>query len=220
MIAGGDVRTRERRHAAARAGRRPGRGTTYDGAHIGAFGVPVCTSSDPALGYSRRRAAAGRAGEPRRRVAGGDVTGDYMVRNGEATLLAGYALPAGVDEVGRSRLARSRRAGRRSSATTLRQDLDVSALAARRPARLGRHPRRPDHRRPGRGLRRHARAQWRRGAHRREPEPRLPAGGRFERRREGADLRRRLLRAPRGGDRRRRADRERRQLPTRRGPAS
>ena len=62
-------------------------------------------------------------------VAGGDVSGDYMVRNGEATLLAGYALPAGVDtpaELASLGLDAPLSVEREQ----LRRDLDVSALAA------------------------------------------------------------------------------------------
>ena len=174
VIASGDVKTHETPLVRS-GGTAGGTGTSYDGAHIGAFGVPVYydAETDPSLVYA---GAVALPDAPENRViviAGGDVSGDYMVRNGEATLLAGYALPAGVDtpaELASLGLDAPLSVEREQ----LRGDLDVSALAAGSESRgWAGTLAEPAHRRPRRGLRRPARPQRRRGAHRREPEPRL-----------------------------------------------
>ena len=127
VIAGGNVATRET--AVPRSGgTASGAGASYDGAHIGAFGVPVRYEPDGSLDY---RGAVPLDGAPENRViviAGGDVTGDYVVRNGEATLLAGYELPAGVDTVADlAQLGLDDPVSVRRDA--LRQDLEISTTA-------------------------------------------------------------------------------------------
>lgn len=128
VLAGGNVSTR-RTGLARDGGTASGSGTTYSGAHIGAFGSPVVYQRDPGLDYA---GAVPLPDVPESRVivvAGGDVSGDYMVRNGEATLLAGYELPGGIDDVGDLATlglddpVSVRREG-------LRQDLGVSAAAS------------------------------------------------------------------------------------------
>lgn len=127
VIAGGDVATRET-PLPRNGGTATGNGVAYDGAHIGAFGVPVRYEQDAALDY---RGAVPLDGAPESRVivvAGGDVTGDYVVRNGEATLLGGYELPAGVESVADlAALGLDDPLSVRREA--LRQDLEVSATA-------------------------------------------------------------------------------------------
>jgi len=130
VIAGADVNTRETGLQRS-GGTAAGTGTSYDGAHIGAFGVPVYYDTDPDGQFLVYQGAVPLPDAPENRViviAGGDITGDYMVRNGEATLMAGYELPAGVESVADlvslgldqpGSLTRER----------LRGDLEVSALA-------------------------------------------------------------------------------------------
>jgi filamentous hemagglutinin family protein len=135
VIAGGDVKTHETPLIRS-GGTAGGTGTSYDGAHIGAFGVPVYYDSEATSSLVHSGAVV-LPDAPENRViviAGGDVSGDYMVRNGEATLLAGYALPAGVDtpaELAELGLDAPLSVEREQ----LRRDLDVSALAAGSAAR-------------------------------------------------------------------------------------
>jgi hypothetical protein len=101
VIAGGDVATRETSLLRS-GGTAGGTGVSYDGAHIGVFGVPVRYEQERDLVFFDYRGAVPIEVAPENRViviAGGDLTGDYVVRNGEATLLGGYALPADVDSV-------------------------------------------------------------------------------------------------------------------------
>ncbi len=130
VLAGGDVRTRATPLQRS-GGTASGEGTTYDGAHIGVFGAPVFydQAQTPEVFHA---GAVELPGAPASRVlvvAGGDVTGDYMVRNGEATLMAGYALPDGVDEVG-DLAALGLDDPVSVERDALRSDLEVSSLAA------------------------------------------------------------------------------------------
>jgi filamentous hemagglutinin family protein len=128
VVAGGDVATRNTPLQRA-GGTAVGSGTTYDGAHIGAFGVPVAYMTANGLDYT---GAVPLEGAPESRVvvvAGGDISGDYAVRNGVASLLAGYALPAGVDELADLATVGLDDPGSLSR-DALRRSLEISPLAA------------------------------------------------------------------------------------------
>jgi filamentous hemagglutinin family protein len=133
VIAGGDVSTRETPLARV-GGTAVGAGTTYDGAHIGAFGVPVVYMTANGLDYT---GAVALPNAPESRVvvlAGGDIDGDYAVRNGVVSLLAGYELPAGVDDVADlGSVGLDDPTGLTRDA--LRRSLEISALAAQGNAR-------------------------------------------------------------------------------------
>lgn len=128
VIAGGDVMTRNGPLARS-GGTASGLGTSYDGAHIGVFGVPVSYQQGGVLGYNGAVVLPGSPENALVVIAGGDITGDYMVRGGVATLLAGYQLPADVAQVGDlARLGLDDPAALDGS-SELRADLEVSRAA-------------------------------------------------------------------------------------------
>ncbi|HTO05717.1 MAG TPA: filamentous hemagglutinin N-terminal domain-containing protein [Myxococcota bacterium] len=67
----------------------------YDGSHIGVFGQAYTTLELPPFAFPVNSLRIPVANAPKAKltvIAGGDITGDYMIRNGTATLRAGYAL--------------------------------------------------------------------------------------------------------------------------------
>jgi filamentous hemagglutinin family protein len=110
VIAGGNVSTRRSDVDVTRTG---GSATTlppqfdpsapvafdYDGSHIGVFGQAYKVVENPFGGTVEVPVA----GSPKAKltvISGGDITGDYMIRNGTATLRAGYALdPSALDQI-------------------------------------------------------------------------------------------------------------------------
>jgi filamentous hemagglutinin family protein len=137
VLAGGDVRTRQGPGIRS-GGTASGLGTTYDGSHIGVFGVPVAFQDAvlpgfPPFDYAGPVPLAPASNTNRLVVvAGGSITGDYMVRDGEAWLLAGYALAPGSDPLA---LGLGDPAGVDRAA--LRQGLAVSELARTQASRAG-----------------------------------------------------------------------------------
>lgn len=70
-------------------------GTHYDGSHIGLFGKPVAYELDPFAGFERAFLLPEAPGsEPGRLtvVAGRDISGEFMVRGGDAVMRAGFAI--------------------------------------------------------------------------------------------------------------------------------
>ena len=111
VIAGGNVSTRRTDVSVTRTG---GSATTrppdfdptqpvpfdYDGSHIGAFGEEYKVVVDPISGLNVEVPNAGAPKAKLTVISGGDITGDYMIRNGTATLRAGYTLdPSALDQV-------------------------------------------------------------------------------------------------------------------------
>src|SRR5262245_28795381 len=100
VIAGQDIVTRASNALLLRSGgTASGAGTSYDGAHVGSFGVPVSIQTEPLTGWV---GAVDLPGAPQSHVtliAGRNLTGDFAVRNGVLSALAGYALPAGTPSV-------------------------------------------------------------------------------------------------------------------------
>jgi len=69
--------------------------TTYDGSHIGVFGQAYQTVEFPSGLFSVDSVRVPIADAPKAKltvISGGDIAGDYMIRNGTATLRAGYSL--------------------------------------------------------------------------------------------------------------------------------
>jgi hypothetical protein len=95
IVAGGSVRTgvsNQNRSGATAAGL----GTQYDGSHIGVFGVPVTQVMDPIFSVERNVPIAGAPQGQLTVVAGDEIEGNFIARNGLATLRAGYSLASGV----------------------------------------------------------------------------------------------------------------------------
>ena len=69
--------------------------TTYDGSHIGVFGQAYQTVEFPSGLFSVDSVRVPIADAPKAKltvISGGDIAGDYVIRNGTATLRAGYSL--------------------------------------------------------------------------------------------------------------------------------
>ncbi|HTO69268.1 MAG TPA: filamentous hemagglutinin N-terminal domain-containing protein [Myxococcota bacterium] len=112
VIAGGNVSTRRTDVQVTRTG---GSATTlppafdptqpvpfdYDGSHIGVFGQAYTVVQTPGFGTGSVEVPV--AGSPKAKltvISGGDITGDYMIRNGTATLRAGYTVdPSAIDQI-------------------------------------------------------------------------------------------------------------------------
>ncbi len=99
VIAGRDVATRASQTPLARSGGTASNlGTTYDGSHIGVFGVPVAFESftQGLLPYNGAFALPGATPSRAIVIAGRNLEGDFAMRGGLLSLLAGYELPASL----------------------------------------------------------------------------------------------------------------------------
>jgi filamentous hemagglutinin family protein len=96
VIAGGNVQTRDP-GVSRDGGTAEELSGSYSGSHIGVFGRPVYFDLDPLNGNERPVPIPGAPQSALIVIAGGNITGDLMVRYGTAMLRAGYNLAGSLD---------------------------------------------------------------------------------------------------------------------------